>query len=292
MRCVGSLAGCFAVALSLAVSSGCASLDEYKRLQAAHRRGQAERESLLQEMTDVRTANDSLRSRVGSLEREMETRAELLANLRKENELLDDLRDKTQTALDDMAGTQVLGDIAIAGPRLPAQLDNALKQFADEHPTAVVYDPARGTIKWKADLLFALGSDIVKQSSMEALRGFAEVIMSPAAREFEVIVAGHTDNRPIVKPQTRVKHPTNWHLSAHRAISVAFALTKYGYSPQRVGVMGLGEHRPIADNAAESGASQNRRVEIYLIPRGVIIQSAEGPAVWLDGKRVTLNQTP
>jgi chemotaxis protein MotB len=274
------------------VSTGCVSLDEYTRLQAAHRRGQAEREAFLQEMTDLRAANDSLRSRVGSLEREMETRAELLANLRKENELLDDLREKTQTALDDMAGKQALGDIAIIGPKLPAQLDSALKQFAEAHPAAVVYDPTRGTVKWKADLLFALGSDVVKQTSMEALKGFAEVIMSPAAAEFEVIVAGHTDNRPIVKPDTKVRHPTNWHLSAHRAISVAFVLTNYGYPHQRVSVMGLGEYRPIADNTTESGASQNRRVEIYLVPRGLIVQSARGPAVRLDGERVTLNQTP
>ncbi len=292
MRCVGSLAGCSAVAFCLLISSGCVSLDEYQRLQAAHRRGQAEREALLQEMTDVRAANDSLRSRASSLERELETRAELLANLRKENELLDNLREKTQTALDDMANNQTLGDIAIMGPKLPAQLDSALKEFADAHPTAVVYDPARGTVKWKADLLFALGSDVVKQTSMEALKGFAEVIMSPAASGFEVIVAGHTDNRPIVRPETKTKHPTNWHLSAHRAISVAFVLANYGYPNERISVMGLGEYRPIADNTTESGASQNRRVEIYLVPRGVIIQSAEGPTIRLDGQRVTLNQTP
>jgi len=292
MRGFGSLVGCSVVGLSLIVSSGCASMDQYKRLQAAHRRGQAERETLLQEMTDVRAANDSLRSRVGSLERELDTKAELLANLRKENDLLDNLREKTQTALDDMAGRQQLGDIAIIGPKLPAQLDTALKQFAERHPTAVVYDPARGTVKWKADLLFALGSDVVKQSSMEAMRGFAEVIMSPAASEFEVFVAGHTDNRPIVRPQTKAKHPTNWHLSAHRAISVASVLTNYGYAPRRVSVMGLGEHRPVADNASETGASQNRRVEIYLVPRGVLIQSAEGPAVRLDGARVAVKQTP
>ena len=160
MRGFGSLVGCSVVGLSLIVSSGCVSMDQHKRLQAAHRRGQAERESLLQEMTDVRAANDSLRSRVGSLERELDTKAELLANLRKENDLLDNLREKTQVALDDMAGRQQLDDIAIIGPKLPAQLDTALKAFAEQHPTAVVYDPARGTVKWKADLLFALGSDV------------------------------------------------------------------------------------------------------------------------------------
>ena len=292
MRCGGWLVGGLVGGFCLVLAGGCVTLDEHRRLRAAHRNAQAEKEAFLQETTDIRAANDSLRSRVGSLERELETKAELLANLRKENELLDDLRQTTQSALEEMADRQVFGDIAITGPKLPAQLDSALKQFADAHPTAVDYDPARGTIKWKADLLFAIASDVVRQSSMEALRGFTDVIKSSAAADFEVIVAGHTDNRPIVKPATRAKHPTNWHLSAHRAISVAFVLKKYGYSPERISVMGLGEYRPVADNSTEAGSSQNRRVEIYLVPRGTIVQSAAGPGWRLDGQAVAIAVPP
>jgi len=51
-------------------------------------------------------------------------------------------------------------------------------------------------------------------------------------------------------------------------------LTKYGYDVRRIGVMGYGEFRPVADNGSETGASQNRRVEIYLIPRGAIVQAS------------------
>jgi hypothetical protein len=37
-----------------------------------------------------------------------------------------------------------------------------------------------------------------------------------------------------------------------------------------VAVVGCSEYRPIADNASEAGASQNRRVDIYIVPIGTI----------------------
>jgi len=252
---------------------GCATLDDYRRVQAQNRFLAAEKEAMGQELADVRAANDALRTRNDGLTQELETKSELVANFRSENEVLDEMRRMALSQLERMAGQQSLGDITIAGAKLPEPLDNALKRFANEHPSEVVYDAQRGTVKWQADLLFALGSDVVRESSMEALRGFAGVIKSPAADAFELIVVGHTDNHPIVKPNTKAMHPTNWHLSAHRAISVGNVLQKFGYAAERVGVMGYGEFRPIADNGDESGASQNRRVEIYLVPRGTLAKA-------------------
>lgn len=267
-RMIGCLAGC----VLLVVVSGCVSLNEHRRSEAARRNLVAERETVATDLFDARTLNDSMRTRISSLEREMDTKGELVVRLRRENEVLDDMRKTARSALEDMAEKQVLGNITI-GARLPAPLDSALKRFTNEHPTAVTYDARRGTVKWQADLLFPIGSDVVKQSSMEALRSFTEVIKSSAAADFEVIVVGHTDNRPIVRSATRTKHPTNWHLSSHRAISVAFVLQKNGYPSDRVGVMGYGEYHPVADNTTEAGSGQNRRVEIYLLPRGAIVQT-------------------
>jgi chemotaxis protein MotB len=248
-------------------------LDEHRRLQAANRNMSADKQATDQDLYDVRTANESLRTRVTGLERELGTANELVANLRKENELLDEMRKRSQAELERLAGGANLGDITISSQKLPEPLHSAVKQFADAHPSEVVYEAARGTVKWKADLLFPLGSDVVKDTSMDALRGFTDILKSPAASDFEVIIVGHTDNRPIVKPTTKAEHRTNWHLSAHRSISVAFALIKNGYGPERVGVMGFGEYRPAADNSSEAGASQNRRVDVYIVPRGTM-----GPA--------------
>lgn len=278
MRCgkwtLSSIAGCCV----LVTLSGCVSLGDHQRLKASMRNLRAQQEVLQQELFDVRNNANSLRTRAGSLERELSTSSELLANLRKENSLLDEVMRRAQNELEKMANSQQLGDISITGPKLPEPLHQALRQFADAHPGEVVYDAGRGNVKWKADLLFALGSDVVKQSSLESLRGFAQVIMSPAADDFEALIVGHTDNTPIVRLETKAKHPSNWHLSAHRAISVATVLQKYGYASERIGVMGLGEFRPIADNGSPTGKSQNRRVEIFLVPRGVLIASARAEA--------------
>ena len=80
-------------------------------------------------------------------------------------------------------------------------------------------------------------------------------------------------SRPIVRERTLEDHPTNWHLSAHRAIAVGGVLLDAGYDPQRISVVGCGEHRPIVENDSESNMAQNRRVDIYIVPRGTLVAS-------------------
>jgi len=141
-----------------------------------------------------------------------------------------------------------------------------------------MYDAKRGVVKWKSDLLFALGSDVVKENAKQSLNGFAQIMNSPAAANFEVLVVGHTDNTRIGKPSTLEQHPTNWHLSTHRAIAVGRVLQNDGLTPDKIGVMGFGEYRPVASNATEAGRSQNRRVEVYVVPEGSIAGGMVPPA--------------
>lgn len=251
------------------IASGCA-MDQQRVLQSANRTMQAEKQALTQDLFDANTSNENLRTRLEANERELRTKSDLVTNLQRENELLDDMRKTSRAELEAMVKGQTLSNIEISGPRLPQQLHDVLKQFATDHPTSVVYDAKHGNVKWKSDLLFALGSDTVKETSKEPLKRFAEILMSPAADGFEAIVVGHTDDTPIVKASTKAKHPSNWHLASHRAIAVARIIKKYGFSPQRIGVMGYGEYRPVADGSTPAGDSQNRRVEIYILPMGTV----------------------
>lgn len=58
----------------------------------------------------------------------------------------------------------------------------------------------------------------------------------------------------------------NLTLSQQRATAVARVLSQFGVDSRRFFVEGRGKANPIASNSTEAGRSQNRRVEIQIIP--------------------------
>jgi chemotaxis protein MotB len=81
-----------------------------------------------------------------------------------------------------------------------------------------------------------------------------------------VRVEGHTDNVPI-SPALAGKFRSNWELSTARATNVVrFLQEKVGIDPARLEAVGLSEFHPVAANATPEGRSQNRRIEIALLP--------------------------
>jgi chemotaxis protein MotB len=157
----------------------------------------------------------------------------------------------------------------LAGMVLPPELSTMLEDFA-KGQDMVTFDPVRGIVKFKSDLLFQRGSDVVASDAVTTVKGLCDIMNSDQAKEFDVIIAGHTDDIPIGRPETRAKHPTNWHLSAHRAIAVLNVMAGNGIDPTRVSIRGFGEYRPVVPNKPnKAGNPQNRRVEIYIVPKGM-----------------------
>ena len=76
-------------------------------------------------------------------------------------------------------------------------------------------------------------------------------------------VDGHTDVRPI----TSAAFPSNWELSAARAISVVQYLISKGISPQRLVAAGFGEFQPLDPGQSEDAFRRNRRIELKLTER-------------------------
>jgi chemotaxis protein MotB len=76
-------------------------------------------------------------------------------------------------------------------------------------------------------------------------------------------VDGHTDVRPIASAQ----YPSNWELSAARAISVVQYLVGRGISPQRLVAAGFGEFQPLDPEKSEDAYRRNRRIELKLTER-------------------------
>jgi chemotaxis protein MotB len=150
--------------------------------------------------------------------------------------------------------------------QLPAELISLLEKWAMGSDIAT-FDPNNGVVKFKSGLLFKGGSDEVEPNAIEAVKSLCGTLNTEQAKEFDIIIAGHTDNVPILKKIA--KYPTNLHLSAYRAISVFNIMAGNGIAPERMSIRGFGEYRPIVPNDPNMGTPQNRRVEIHIVPRGV-----------------------
>jgi chemotaxis protein MotB len=78
----------------------------------------------------------------------------------------------------------------------------------------------------------------------------------------DIRVDGHTDSTPIDSP----RYPTNWELSAARALAVTRYLSETdGVRSGRLMAAGFGEFRPLVPNDSRDHRAQNRRVEIHLL---------------------------
>jgi len=155
---------------------------------------------------------------------------------------------------------------------LPTRVNKALKAFAEANPDLVEYDPRLGMVKIKSDLTFELGSTTPNAAAVEALTKLVTIINDPVIAKYHVYIAGHTDNVPVTRPATKKRHPDNWYLSVHRAVSINKVMQKAGLASERIGVMGFGEYHPVAPNKVSSttgkklGNKLNRRVEIWIVP--------------------------
>lgn len=256
------LASMMLLALSGMVLFGCVAQADYDQLKLDNMTLASEKESFAQRTLDSESQANALRRQLAMKENELEVQKQLTGNLKSEN-------DRLASAVD--SAEALLGRIDFDPDKplviqtvLPPELDMALKNFAASHPNAVEYDPTRGVVKWKSDLLFSSGSDIIREDAKSTLRGFADVINTIDATEFDIIVVGHTDTDPIRHARAK-GHPTNWHLSSHRSIAVGMELLSFQVNPERLGVMGYGEYRPVVGNATQTEKALNRRVEIFLV---------------------------
>lgn len=148
------------------------------------------------------------------------------------------------------------------GP-VDAQTDRALAALAQQYPDLIKYDQARGMLRFASDLAFNSGDDKVQAGAKASLAALAKVLSSGAATSYELFIVGHTDSQRI-SAGTAQRHPTNMHLSAHRAISVRADLASMGVPAGKMLVAGWGEHRPAVPNTSTGNTPGNRRVEIYL----------------------------
>ncbi len=106
------------------------------------------------------------------------------------------------------------------------------------------------------NITFKTDSADINSSFYPVLNSVAKVLNKYS--NSTILVSGHTDNTGSAE--------YNLNLSRERAQSVAAYLEGQGVKSSRFEVLGMGYSNPIASNATQQGRTQNRRVEIKIIP--------------------------
>ena len=257
MRQLNSLLTCGLVLALLGVA-GCS---PETRLATANRRSQ-------ERIAEIQTELDSAQEDNKRLQDELAIHQEQAKEIQQESEL--QLAEFENLAEENKMLLERLGR---SGP-LPKELDTMLAAFAAANSELLSYDAAKGRIRLLSDVTFTTSSDKVKAQAKPVLVALAGICAGKQAEDCRVLIVGHTDDVPIVREETKAKHPTNWHLSVHRAIAVKDVLKQH-MPEDRLAVMGFGEFKPIAENAPnKQGNPLNRRVEIFIVAGDLEVPSA------------------
>ena len=121
---------------------------------------------------------------------------------------------------------------------------------------------------FQSELFFERGQSVLKVQATPELDRIAALLgdlerQIPPDIPWVLRVDGHTDIRPIASAQ----FPSNWALSASRAIAVVQYLVTRGVPPQRLVAAGFGEFQPLDLAQTEEAFSRNRRIELKLTER-------------------------
>jgi chemotaxis protein MotB len=142
-------------------------------------------------------------------------------------------------------------------------LEDEMRNALESKDVAISQLQGKLTVSILDRVMFDSGEAELKPAGAAVLRKVAAVLAQHP--DLKIHVIGHTDNVPI-KPSARNRFPSNWELSTARATAAVRFLTEYaGVDPRRLGAVGYGEFRPVADNATPEGRARNRRIAITIL---------------------------
>jgi len=108
-------------------------------------------------------------------------------------------------------------------------------------------------------ILFGSGQDDISEVGRETLASLSSLL---ELSDNDIIVEGFTDDVPM----NSVKYPSNWELSAGRAMAVVrYLAEEQNVDPSRLSGRGYGEYNPVKENDTLENRAANRRVNIVLV---------------------------
>jgi outer membrane protein OmpA-like peptidoglycan-associated protein len=134
---------------------------------------------------------------------------------------------------------------------------DALQKLAQAAALSVKEEPRGTVIVLPGSVLFTSGEWTLTGEAQQKLSLIADTLR-PQAKNHEIVVEGHTDSKGTPS--------SNQVLSENRARAVMDFLVARGVPATAITSVGVGQMRPVADNATADGRANNRRVEIVIKP--------------------------
>ncbi len=237
----------------------------------------------LQATLDARTerANQDLRELQKQIDEATALNASLREALQKKGEDVDKLlREKGALAtsleqararLEELRRAQAAAERRAEAMR---QLVEQFRKMADAGQLQVGVRRGRMVVQLPSEVLFESARSELKAQGKTTLAEVARILKTMRNRPFQV--AGHTDDDAI----STQRFPSNWHLSAARAIEVVGFLISQGMDPKQLSAAGYGEFDPVAGNDTPEGKAKNRRIEIVIQPNVDELLAVDGTAGW------------
>lgn len=117
-----------------------------------------------------------------------------------------------------------------------------------------------------SDSFFDEGSaELNMNEARETLLRLAEFFRDPEVKDKRYRIEGHTDSTPV---SVDSKFPSNWELSAARAVNVLHYLADYGIKEKNFSVAGYADTRPMFESNTPEAKAYNRRVDIIILDEG------------------------
>ena len=243
--------------------------------------------ALQQKYQDLTKENTGLKAQLEKLSGERADLAKAKEKLTADNQELDKvLKAKSDTLSKSIAELrQKVADAEMDNVRLKADVANLQKAKEEEvKKTSKTYEDlldkmkseisqgqvtiselkGKLTVNMVDAILFDSGKAEVKTEGLAVLQKVVDILKD--VKDKAIRIEGHTDNIQIGGALAR-KYPTNWELSAARAINVTRYLQQQGLDPAVLGAVAYAEHKPVADNGTDAGRAKNRRIEIILVPK-------------------------
>ena len=121
---------------------------------------------------------------------------------------------------------------------------------------------------FQSEVLFPSGSADLSVAGWEQIKALAETLKGiakeiPPDVNWLLRVDGHADRQPVLSN----RFPSNWELSANRAITVVKLLVGEGVPANRLAATGFGDNQPLDPHDTPEAYAKNRRIELRLTDR-------------------------